>query len=112
MSADRETTRIVRSWLEDGATQLPGFILDSVLDQLPTTSQRRVTWWPARSLSQINMSVMIGLAAVAVAAAVLLGYSYLASSNVGDPSRTTSNVLPLIGELDAGRYAIEGAPFP
>lgn len=116
MSADRETTRIVRSWLEDGVTQLPDTILDSVLDQLPTTSQRRATWWPARRLPHMNTSVKIGLAAVAVVAAMLLGYTYFVSPNVGNPSRATPtaspNVLPLTGDLDAGRYEIDGESVP
>jgi hypothetical protein len=34
MTTERETTRIVRSWLEDGATQLPDRVLDGVLDAL------------------------------------------------------------------------------
>ena len=47
MSAERDETRIVRSWLEDGVTVLPDRVLDAVLDQLPATHQRRA-WWPAR----------------------------------------------------------------
>ncbi len=47
MSTERDVTRIVRSWLEEGATALPDRVLDTVLDQLPATSQRRA-WWPAR----------------------------------------------------------------
>ena len=35
MSTERDTTRIVRSWLEVGATALPDRVLDAVLDQLP-----------------------------------------------------------------------------
>jgi hypothetical protein len=35
---DRDTTRIVRSWLEVGATSLPDRVLDGVLDQLPATT--------------------------------------------------------------------------
>ena len=53
MSTDRDVTRIVRSWLEDGATALPDRVLDNVLDQLPATSQRRA-WWPARRLREMN----------------------------------------------------------
>ena len=44
MSSDRDTTRIVRSWLEEGVTELPDRVLDAVLDELPATHQRRVTW--------------------------------------------------------------------
>ena len=36
MSTDRETTRIVRSWLEEGVTALP----DRVLDTCSTNSPR------------------------------------------------------------------------
>ena len=48
MSTDRDTTRIVRSWLQDGATRLPDQVLDLVLDELPTIHQRRATRWPVR----------------------------------------------------------------
>ncbi len=41
MSTDRDTTRIVRSWLDEGVTQLPDRVLDVVLDQIPATPQRR-----------------------------------------------------------------------
>ena len=46
MTSDLDTARIVRSWLDEGVTQLPDRVLDAVLDQLPATHQRRVTWWP------------------------------------------------------------------
>lgn len=32
MSTDRDVTRIVRSWLEEGATALPDRVLDGVID--------------------------------------------------------------------------------
>ena len=64
----------------------------------------------------MNTSVKIGLAAVAVVAAMLLGYTYFVSPNVGNPSRATPtaspNVLPLTGDLDAGRYEIDGESVP
>jgi hypothetical protein len=69
MSSDRETTRIVRSWLEEGVTTLPDRVLDRVLDQLPQTQQRR-RWWPARRhslMSNTFKGAMAGLAALAVA---------------------------------------------
>lgn len=85
MNADRETTRIVRSWLEDGVTRLPDHVLDAVLDELPATPQRRATWWPARRLSTMNTTLKFGLAAVVVAVALLIGLSYLGGRNIGDP---------------------------
>ena len=85
MSADRDTTRIVRSWLEDGVTRLPDHVLDAVLDELPSTPQRRATWWPARRLSTMNTTLKFGLAAVVVAVALVIGLNYLAGRNVGGP---------------------------
>ena len=41
MSTDRDTTRIVRSWLEEGRTTLPDWVRDDVFDRLPATPQRR-----------------------------------------------------------------------
>jgi hypothetical protein len=85
MSSDRDTTRIVRAWLDEGVTALPDHVLDAVLDQLPDTHQRRATWWPARRIPLMNNIAKFGLAAVVVVAA-LLGYSYLVAPNVGGPS--------------------------
>ena len=48
MSTDRDTTRIVRSWLQTDEHESADRVLDAVLDQLDTTPQRRATWWPAR----------------------------------------------------------------
>ncbi|HXU84577.1 MAG TPA: hypothetical protein VN773_02120 [Verrucomicrobiae bacterium] len=67
MSADRDVTRIVRSWLEEGATALPDRVLDTVLDQLPATPQRRAAW-PARRF--LSMDIPARLAATAAVALV------------------------------------------
>lgn len=85
MSTDRDTTRTVRSWLETGATHLPEHVLDEVLAELPTTSQRRATWWATWRISPMNATLKLGLAALAVAVAVLIGINYFGSgtSNVG-----------------------------
>lgn len=86
MSFDPETTRIVRSWLDEGVTQLPDRVLDAVLDRVPATPQRRVTWWPARRLSTMNTTLKFGLAAAVVAVAALIGINVLGTpSNVGGP---------------------------
>ena len=53
MSTDRETTRIVRAWLEEGVTALPDRVLDAVLDQVPATPQRRA-WRPARMVRLVD----------------------------------------------------------
>lgn len=94
MSTDRDTTRVVRSWLEDGVTQLPDHVLDGVLDALPATRQRRATWWPARRIPTMNTTLKFGLGAIVVAVAVLLGINYLGTSNVGGPGVDSATPTP------------------
>jgi len=96
VSFDPETTRIVRSWLDEGVTQLPDRVLDAVLDEVPATPQRRVTWWPARRLSTMSATLKFGLAAAVVAAAVLIGVNLLGTpSNTGGPGpEPTSTAVP------------------
>ncbi len=90
MSTDRDVTRIVRSWLEDGTTALPDRVLDSVLDQLPATSQRRA-WWPAWRLSEMNNALKLAIAAVAVVAVGLVGINLLPrNEGVGGPGTPAS----------------------
>lgn len=88
MSTDRDTTRVVRSWLRTDEHESADRVLGSVLDQLDTTPQRRVTWWPARRLQSMNTMLKFGLAAaVVVAVAVFIGVNTLGTSgtNVGGP---------------------------
>jgi hypothetical protein len=96
MSAtDRDTTRIVRSWLDEGATRLPDHVLDAVLDRVPATPQRRITWWPARRLQPMNSMLKYGLAAAVIAIAALLGYSYFVAPNVGSPGLGDPTPTPI-----------------
>ena len=121
MSTDRETTRIVRSWLEDGVTSLPDRVLDAVLDELPATRQRR-SWWPLRHIFRRNKAAVFGIAAGAVVVGAMLGTRLLPSGGLGlgapadDPAPTPSPTpIALFDapdtELVAGRYLI-GDPFP
>jgi hypothetical protein len=87
VSPDRDVTSIVRSWLEEGVTTLPDRVLDTVLDQLPSTPQRRA-WWPARRFHEMNNPIRIGLVAAAVLVAVVLGFNFLPWQNVGRPIST------------------------
>ena len=76
MSTDRDTTRIVRSWLQTDEYESADRVLDAVLDQLDTTPQRRATWWPARRLPQMNNDgASSGLLPPSSCIAALLGYS-------------------------------------
>lgn len=72
MSADRDVTRIVESWLEEGVTSLPDRVLDSVLDQLPATPQRRARR-PAWRLNTMTTPVRIAAAAAAIGVLAVVG---------------------------------------
>ncbi len=88
MSTDRDVTRIVRSWLEEGATSLPDRVLDGVLDQLPATPQRRA-WWPAWRLSEMNNFAKLAIAAAAVVVIAIVGINLLPrSGGVAGPGPT------------------------
>lgn len=120
MSTDRDTTRIVRSWLEEGVTTLPDRVLDVVLDELPTTPQRRAMWWPARRLFDMNKAMAFGLGAAAVVIVAILGFRFLvpAGPSIGDQAETpTPTASPMAWpdvqgvDLAAGTYLSDG-PSP
>jgi hypothetical protein len=124
MSTDRDTTRIVRSWLEEGVTALPDRVLDAVLDQVPATSQRRA-WWPARRFRDMNTPLKLVMAAAAVLVVAFVGITLLpGNAIVGGPGATptpspspsasssqspSAPVLFPNGPLPAGSYTIQ--PF-
>ncbi len=119
MSTDRDVNRIVRSWLEEGVTALPDRVLDTVLDQLPATPQRRA-WMPARRLSDMNAFTKLALAAAAVVALAVAGlYLLPRQGGVGTsptpspvPSPTPTPIaLPASGPLQPGTYTIDDRKF-
>jgi hypothetical protein len=123
MSTDRDTKRIVRSWLRTDERESADRVLDAVLDRLDTTPQRRAIRWPARRFPEMNNSAKLALAAAAVVVAAFLGLRFLVPGDPsvgGDPDATatsspttTPNLIPLSVErpLDAGRYWL-GPDFP
>lgn len=120
MVTDRDTTRIVRSWLEDGRTSLPDHVLDAVLDQLPATPQRR-SWWPTRRFADMNAFAKFATAAAAVVLVAVVGVSLLPGVGpIGGPGPTPTPVptpvvtptpeptvppAPPAGDIPPGRYA-------
>ena len=117
MSADRDVTRIVRSWLEDGRTALPDRVLDAVLDQLPATPQNRAPW-PVRRFHAMNTTArfLSAAAAVAVVAAVVVLALPRAGGQGAKPTFPPSMVPLMQGaspatDLAPGTYLI-GDPFP
>ena len=93
MSTNRDVDRIVRSWLDEGLTQLPDRVLDAVLDQIPSTPQRRASWLAQRFL-RMNTYARFGFAAAAVILAAVVGIGLYANS-VGGPSVPTPSSSPL-----------------
>lgn len=74
MTPETDPTRVVRSWLADGVTELPDRVLDAVLDQLPATPQRRATPWPVRRLTSMNAAMRFAVAAALVVAVGIGAY--------------------------------------
>lgn len=125
MSTDRDTTRIVRSWLRTDENESADRVLGTVLDRLDTTPQRRATWWPARRLPQMNSTAKLALGVAAVVVVALLGINFLlpggqrigVPESTADPTAVPTAVpesgppaLPAAGSaLRAGTYVL--APF-
>jgi hypothetical protein len=108
MSTDRDTTRIVRSWLDEGVTVLPDRVLDAVLDQVHATPQRPA-WWPTWRFSEMNNSAKLALAAAVVVVVAFLGIRFLLpGAGLAGPGPTpTPTPVPralLPGALAAGAY--------
>ena len=119
MSTDRDVTRIVRSWLRTDEYESADRVLNSVLDQLDTTHQRRLTWWPARRFPPMSTTLRIALATAAVVILAFLGIRFLGGSNVGSQSATATPIptptpVPfsgLDGAIPPGPVILDGA-FP
>lgn len=120
MATDEQTTRIVRSWLQDGRTTLPDRVLDAVLADLPATPQRRPSW-PVRRAAALPVPARLGTLAAVIAVAVI-GLSLApglgpiggpvdtpspapTSSPSVQPSPSATPHPPPLGNVASGRYA-------
>jgi hypothetical protein len=110
VSTDRDVTRIVRSWLEEGRSALPDRVLDTVLDQLPATRQRRARW-PARRFGEMNLFAKFAAAAAALVVVAVVGILFFPrAGGVAGPgpsptvptSPSPSPVAVPLGDLPAG----------
>jgi hypothetical protein len=120
MSTENDVARSLRSWLREERHEDADRVLDVVFDQIPATPQRRAGWL-ARRLPLMNNSMLrYGIGAVALALAVVVGFSFLAGRDVGQPIPTaTATFMPtpvsfssFSGDtLPAGPIALDGA-FP
>lgn len=122
MSTDRDTTRIVRSWLEEGVTVLPDRVLDGVLDQLPATRQRRSLWrW--LTLGNVGARARLAIGAAAIVAVLIVGIGLVPSltgpirpgatgpSPSPVPTVEPSPTGPIETSLPPGTYSLEGFPL-
>ena len=94
MSTDRDTTRVVRSWLMTDEHESADRVLDAVLDQLDTTPQRRAGW-PAWRTPTMNKFVTIGLGAAAVVAVLFVGAQLFGSASGGVGAEPTQSATPV-----------------
>ena len=108
MSTDREVTRIVQSWLEEGVNALPDRVLDNVLDQVPATPQRRHSL-PAWRLPRMTAPIRIAIAAVAVVVVALIAINFAPkATSVGGPPATASPTAPAPTPSPIALYVGEG----
>ena len=117
MSTDRETTRVVRSWLEEGVTRLPDRVLDAVLDQVPATPQRR-SWWPPRTFTDVNRHAQAAIAVATVLVVAVVAYSLLPGRAMppgGQPTPTPQPTevprIPATGLIEPGTYRMGIGPY-
>jgi hypothetical protein len=97
MTTDRDTTRIVRSWLSSEEHESADHVLDNVLAELDATPQRRA-WWPAWRIADVTTYSKLATAAAAVVvlavAGILFGPRNGGSGGTGGPSPSPA---PTIG---------------
>ena len=91
MSTERDTTRIVRSWLRTDEHESADRVLDDVLAMLDATPQRRA-WWPAWRIADMNTLAKLAIAAAAVVVVAVVGINLLPASGGpgGGPAATAS----------------------
>jgi hypothetical protein len=125
MSTDRDTTRIVRSWLRTDEHESADRVLDNVLALLDATPQRR-SLWPARRIADMNTFAKLAIGAAAVVVIAVAGINLLPTSGGvgGGPAVTpspspqpspspTPRAFPEPGDLSIGRHSLtmEGVTF-
>jgi hypothetical protein len=118
MTSDRETLRVIESWMEDGRTRLPDHVLEAVLDQLPTSPQRRPAW-PTRITSRSAFGRW-SIAAAAVLIVSIAGFNVL-GPNLDRPGGFGAQPSPSPlatprplheGTLKPGTYVAHPLPAP
>lgn len=120
MSSSRDVARVVRSWLREDAHEDASRVLDSVLDQLDTTPQRRLIW-PVRRFLAMNGFTRLATVTAAVVAIAVIGLALASRSNVAKPAPSAAANTPrpscpvanggggaCLGTLAGGTYTAVG----
>jgi hypothetical protein len=103
MRTDQDLERAVRVWVAQGSDQLPEPALDAALDEIARTNQRHAGWL-ARRINLMNGNALkLGVAAVAIVAAAILGVRFL-SEPVGEPSDATPSPTSETVTLASGAF--------
>ena len=107
MTAARDLTRLVRSWLQEDRHEDASRVLDLVLDQLDSTPQRRAGWLARRFPMNYTAKFALTAAVVVVLAAIGIGVFLQKDASVGPSVPTPSpsaRSLPEAGPLEPGIY--------
>ena len=94
MTTERETLRIIGTWMEEGRTRLPGHVLDAVLDQLPSTPQSRAVVGLPWRISPMPSLAKLALTAVAIAAVGLVGLTLVQGPSIGPAASPSPTATP------------------
>ena len=114
MTAERDTNRIVRSWLREDEHDSADRVLMTVLARLDTTPQRRPMWPPRRSTLMSN-PVRIALAAAAVIVVAVVGLRFLPNQGLGPGTPTTAptpSATPTAAQTSPPNPPVSGAIEP
>jgi hypothetical protein len=114
MSANPRADRVVRSWLHEDRHEDATRVLDSVLDEVDTTPQRRSGGTAWRFLSMNNNIVRVGLAAAAVVVIAIIAINLLPGSPApaGEPTDTpTASPTSVAGTLASGSFTASLGEF-
>ncbi|HEX7171446.1 MAG TPA: hypothetical protein VF365_02440 [Candidatus Limnocylindria bacterium] len=115
---DRSIDQLLDAWMDLGPTVAPARVAEAARHEARSTRQTAsLRGWPPRRFPEMNAMVRLGVAAAIVAAAAVLGFTYFADRNVGDPDPTDSTPSPAgllneqEGPLEPGSaYLIDGVP--
>ena len=108
MTTERDTTRIVRSWLRTDEHESAGRVLDNVLAVLDATPQRRRPLLPAWRIAPMNTYAKLAIAAAAVVVVAVVGYNLLPGSGPGPGGLPTPSPTSTAPEVTAPPFPSQG----